>query len=300
VEKDDMVVIDFKGTVDGEPFEGGSANDYSIVVGSNTFLAEFEDGLVGMKSGDTKNIEVQFPDNYVPELAGKKANFEVTVKEVKQKVVPELNDEFAKDVDENCETLEDLRKVIKDDLEEEAEQIAKEQLYDKIIEKLVEENPFDVPETIVSEQAGRLADQAFQQYRYMYGVNPEQIGLNKEQMKEEFKERAELQVKSAIILNKLAEIEEISVSDEEIEEKIKELAGKLKKDVEEYKKELEQQGGKEGLRNNILTDKIFDFLGEHNEITVKEVDPDEIAAKEQENAQEAAGEEKTDNPGDEK
>ncbi len=296
VEKGDMVVIDFKGTIDGEPFEGGSASDYSIVVGSNTFLTEFEDGLVGMKSGDTKNIEVQFPDNYSSDLAGKMANFEVTVKEVKQKVVPELNDEFAKDVDENCETLDDLRKIIKEDLEKEVEQIAKEQLYDKIIGKLIEENPFDVPETIIDEQAGRLADQAFQQYMHMYGVNPEQLGLTKGQMKEDFRERAELQVKSAIILNKLAEIGEISVSDEDLEEKIKEIAGILKKDVEEYKKELERQGGKEGLRNNILTDKIFDFLSEHNEIIVKEIDPDEVAAKEK---QSDSNEEKKDNFGDE-
>lgn len=296
VEKGDMVVIDFNGTIDGEPFEGGSASDYSIVVGSNTFLVEFEDGLVGMKAGDTKNIEVRFPDNYSSDLAGKMANFAVTVKEVKQKIVPELNDEFAKDVDDNCETLDDLRKIIKEDLEKEVEQIAKEQLYDKIIEKLIEENPFDVPETIIGEQAGRLADQAFQQYMHMYGVNPEQLGLTKEQMKEDFRERAELQVKSAIVLNKLAEIGEISVSDEELEEKIKEIAGKLKRDVEEYKKDLGRQGGKEGLRNNILTDKIFDFLSEHNEIIVKEIDPDEVAAKE---TQSDSNEEKKDNLGDE-
>jgi len=279
VEKDDMVVIDFVGTIDGEKFEGGSANDYSIVVGSGTFLEDFEEGLVGMKPGETKNIEVTFPENYAKDLAGKDANFEVTVKEVKQKDVPELNDDFAKDVDENCETLDDLKKLVREDLEKEAKQMAKDRMYDKIIEKLIEENPFEVPDTIVDEQAGRLADQTLQQYMYMYGVNPEQLGLNKDNIKGEFKGRAATQVKSAIILNKLAELNNIEVSEEEIESKIEELAEEMKKDVEEYKKEIEQQGGKESLSNNIMTDKIFGFLGEHNEITEKYVDPDELAEK---------------------
>ncbi|WP_273264541.1 trigger factor [Flexistipes sinusarabici] len=289
VEKDDMVVIDFVGTIDGEKFEGGSANDYSIVVGSNTFLEDFEDGLIGMKPGETKNIKVTFPENYAKDLAGKEANFEVTLKEVKQKDVPELNDDFAKDIDENCETLDDLKKLVREDLEKEAAQMAKDRLYDKIIEKLIEENPFEVPETIVDEQAGRLADQTLQQYMYMYGVNPEQLGLNKDNIKDEFKARAATQVKSAIILNKLAEMHSIEVSEEEMENKIKELAEEMKKDVEEYKKEIEQQGGKESLKNNIMTDKIFDFLGEHNEIAEKYVDPDELAEKQK--AEEAAEQE---------
>ncbi|KAA0258635.1 trigger factor [Deferribacter autotrophicus] len=276
VQDGDMVVIDFEGFIDGEPFDGGSAKDYSFVVGSKTLLEEFEKGIIGHKKGDEFEVEVTFPEDYFEKsLAGKKAVFKISVKEVKRKVEPELNDDFAKDVDEECETLEDLKAKVRKDLEEETEQIAKENLYDKIIEKLIEENPFDVPDTLVRDQAERLATQTLQQYQYMYGVNPDQLGLNKDKLIEEYWNLAEKQIKSALILNKIAEKEKIEVTDEEVDKKIEELANKLKRNVDEYKKELERFGGINNLKNNILTDKIFEFLFSKNKIEEKIITKEE-------------------------
>ncbi|MGA1846170.1 trigger factor [Deferribacter abyssi] len=276
VQDGDMVVIDFEGFIDEEPFEGGNAKDYSFIIGSKTLLEEFEKGIIGHKKGDEFEIEVTFPENYFEKsLAGKKAVFKINIKEVKKKIEPELNDDFAKDVDEECNTIEDLRVKVRRDLEEEVEQIAKENLYDKVIEKLIEENPFDVPDTLIKEQAERLATQTMQQYQYMYGVNPDQLGLNKEKLVEEYWNLAEKQIKSALILNKIAEKEKIEVTDEEVDKKIEELASKLKKNVDEYKKELERFGGINNLKNNILTDKIFDFIFSKNKIEEKIVTKEE-------------------------
>jgi len=288
VENGDMVVIDFEGFVDGEPFEGGSAKDYSFVVGSNTLLKDFENGLLGHKSGEEFEIEVKFPDDYYEKnLAGKTATFKINLKEVKKRVEPELDDDFAKDVDEECETLEDLKNKIRKELEEEVQQIAKENLYEQIIEKLLEVNKFDVPDTLVREQAERLATQTMQQYQYMYGVNAEQLGFDKEKLVEHYWNLAEKQVKSGLILNKIAEKENIDVTQEELDKKIEELANKLKKNVDEYKKELEAYGGINNIKNNLLTDKIFDFIISKNKLEEKIVTKEERAKRKKEEEEKA-------------
>jgi len=273
VAEGDMAIIDFVGKVDGVEFPGGSATDQSIVVGSNTFLKDFEDGVLGMKKGETKSVEVKFPDNYHEKsLAGKVAVFDITVKEVKRKSVPELNDDFAKDVDEDCETLEDLRKKVEEDLKYEVDMIAKEKLYDEILKKLTDENPFEIPQTMIDDQALRLADQTLQQYQYMYGVSPEVLGLNRDHVAETMKERAEFQIKGALILNKIAELESIKVEESDVDEKIKEVAAKMKRDFEEYKKELTDRKVIGNIENNVLTEKIFDFLQKENKVEEKIVD----------------------------
>lgn len=273
IQNGDMAVIDFVGKVDGEVFAGGSATDQSIVVGSNTFLKDFEDGVIGMKKGETKAVDVQFPDNYHEKsLAGKVATFDITVKEVKKKSVPEINDDFAKDVDEDCETLEDLKKKVEEDLKQEVDMIAKEKLYDDILKKLIEENPFEIPESMVEEQAYRLADQTLQQYQYMYGVSPEALGLDRKSVAESMKDRAEFQIKGALILNKIAETESIKVEEADVDAKIREVAEKMKKDFEEYKKELVGRKVLSNVENNVLTEKIFDFLIKENKVEEKIVD----------------------------
>lgn len=269
----DMAVIDFVGKIDGVEFPGGSATDQSIVVGSNTFLKDFEDGVLGMKKGEIKSVEVKFPENYHEKsLAGKTAIFDITVKEVKRKSVPELNDDFAKDVDEDCETLEDLRKKVEEDLKYEVDMIAKEKLYDDILKKLIDENPFEIPQSMIDDQAFRLANQTLQQYQYMYGVSPEVLGLNLEKVADTMKERAEFQIKGALILNKIAELESIKVEQADIDEKIKEVAVKMKKDFEEYKKELAERKVIGNIENNVLTEKIFNFLQKENKVEERIVD----------------------------
>ncbi len=280
LQEGDMAVFDFEGRIDGELFEGGSAKGHQLIIGTKTFIEGFEDGMIGMKAGETRDIEVTFPENYhEPKYAGKKAFFTVTLQEIKKKNVPELNDDFAKDVDENCETLEDLKKKLRDDLTEELNFMAKERLFDKMLNKFIEENPFDVPEAMIMDQAHRLADQTLKQYQYMYGLTPEQMGMSVEKVAESMKDRAEIQVKSALILNKIAEKEKIEVTDEDVDAKIKEYAEKMKRDFEDYKKELEQQNAIANVRNNALTDKIFDFLTENNKINEVYLTKEEMEEK---------------------
>jgi trigger factor len=271
VKEGDMVSMDFEGRINGELFEGGSAKGQTIVIGSNTFIPGFEEGMVGMKAGETKDIEVAFPEDYHEKsFAGKKAVFTVTVNEIKNKKVPELNDDFAKDVDEDCETLDDLKNKLRKDLETELNFKADELLFDDILIKIIEENPFELPESMVKDHALRLAEQTLQQYQYMYGMTAEQLGMSKEKLAESMMDRAEMQVKSALILNKIGETEKIEVSDEEVDEKIKEYAEKMKRSFDDYKKEIQQHNGMESIKNNVVTEKLFKLLKEKN--TVKEVE----------------------------
>ncbi len=280
LQEGDMAVMDFEGRIDGELFEGGSAKGHQIVIGTNTFIEGFEDGMIGMKAGEVRDIKVTFPENYhEPKYAGKDAVFTVTLQEIKKKNVPELNDDFAKDVDEDCKTLEDLKQKLKDDLTEELNFMAKERLFDKILNKLIEENPFDIPEPMIMDQAYRLAEQTLKQYQYMYGLPPEQMGLSVEKVAETMKDRAKTQIKSALILNKIADIEKIKVSKKDVDNKIKEYTKKMKKEFEEYKKELEQQNSISNIKNNVLTDKIYDFLTENNKINEKYLTREEMEAK---------------------
>jgi trigger factor len=241
-----------------------------------------------MKKGETKAVEVVFPENYHEKsLSGKKAVFDITVKEIKKEVVPELDDDFAKTVDEDCETLSDLKKKIEEDLKRRAELVSKDKLYDSIIKRLIDENPFTLPESMVDEQANRLADQALKHYQYMYGISPDKLGLKREDVAKTMREKAIFQIKAALILNKIGEMEEIKVTEEDIDEKIKEYAEKLNKDFDEYKKELISNKQIKNLEDNILTEKIFLRLIELNKVETKVVEKknEEAAAMANDNSE---------------
>lgn len=296
VQDGDMTVIDFEGRIDGELFDGGSAKGHQIVVGTNTFIAGFEEQMIGMKAGEVKDIEVTFPETYHEKsFAGKPAVFTVTLHDIKHKSVPALDDDFAKDVDEDCETLADLKAKLSEDLAEELRFMAKERLFDKMLNKIIEENAFEIPGTMVVDQAGRLADQTLQQYQQMYGMSPEQLGLSKEKVMPEMMDRASVQVKSALILNKIADIEEVVVSDAEVDEKIKEYAEKMKRSFDDYKAEIEKFNGMANVQNNVLTDKLYNYLVENNDVTEVVMTREELEAKfqaEQEKQAEDTKEEK--------
>lgn len=282
VEDGDMVIIDFVGTIDGVEFPGGSAKGSSIVVGSKTFLTDFEDGVIGMKSGETKTVPVKFPEDYHADtLAGQTAEFAITVNEVKKSKLPSLDDDFAKEVSEDCETFEEFKKQVLDDLKNESVAISKEKLYDSIIDKLIAENPFELPDTMIKEQALRLADQTIQHYQYMYGIPAEKLGMNRDTIAESMKDKAVVQLKGALILNKVAEKESIKVEEVDIESKIKEVAEKLKKDFEEYKKELTEKKAMQNIENSIFSEKILQYLVSANKVETKYVDKQDIKTEEQ-------------------
>jgi trigger factor len=291
VEDGDMTVIDFEGRKDGEVIPSATAKDYSLEIGSKSFIEGFEAQLIGMKTGEEKDIEVTFPAEYhEPSLAGQPVVFGIKMKEIKAKVLPALDDEFAKDVDEKFDTFAMLKETIRIELEENSERQASDKLLNDIIEKIIAENSFDVPSAMVQEQAERLAQQTLQQYA-SYGMDPARFGITKEKIMEQHLPAAEKQVKGALIINHLTEKHALLVTDEDIQAAIEKYAAMSRMTADEYRAEVEKHNGMPGLRNSINTDKVTAFLAEKNNVTLKETTKEEIEARlkaEQEKAEEPA------------
>ena len=283
VQKGDVAVIDFEGKKDGVAFEGGSAKGFSLNIGSGHFIPGFEDGVVGMKKGETKDLNLTFPKEYnSAELAGKDVVFTVTVHEIKEKVKPEINDDFARDIDPNSKGLDDLKGKLKKGLQTEADKATQLEAFGQILEQIVKENPFEVPYSFVKEQSDRLAFNAMNQF-YQMGLNPEQVGISFEMMAQRYLAQAKEQVKQAIVINEVAKLEKIAVEDEDINNFLSFHAELQGRTVEEIKKELEAQMQMEAVRNDILGDKVYKFLAgvnkaEESKMTKKEYEASKAAA----------------------
>lgn len=159
VAEGDTAVMDFEGSMNGEIIPNACAKDFSLEIGSGQFVPGFEEQCVGLKKGEKKDIVVTFPENYQePSMAGQPVTFAITINEIKRKSLPELDDEFAKDVNEKYETMAQLKEEIKKDLELEAAELAKDAIYNQMLDKIIDENPFDIPHVMVKEQADRLVD----------------------------------------------------------------------------------------------------------------------------------------------
>jgi trigger factor len=275
----DQALMDFEGSMNGEIIPNACAKDFALEIGSGQFVPGFEEQCVGIKKGETKDIVVTFPEQYQePSMAGQPVTFKITINEVKRKVTPELDDDFAKDVNEKYETLADLRADIKKDLEMEAEEMAKDSVYNSMLDKLIEENPFDVPAVMVREQAERLVDQQLRQYA-MYGIDPAQMGIDKRALVEQSLPIAEKQVKSALIINKVGDVEKINPTDEDVEKSLDEYAEKYGKTKDELKKELEQYGGLQSFQNTVFTNMVYDLLQKENKVVEKVITKAERDAK---------------------
>lgn len=282
VQKGDVAVIDFEGKKDGVAFDGGTAKGFSLNIGSGQFIPGFEDGVVGMKKGETKDLNLTFPKEYnSAELAGKDVVFTVTVHEIKEKVKPEINDDFARDIDPNSKGLDDLKGKLKKGLQTEADKATQLEAFGQILEQIVKENPFEVPYSFVKEQSDRLAFNAMNQF-YQMGLNPEQVGISFEMMAQRYLAQAEEQVKQAIVINEVAKLEKIAVEDEDINNFLSFHAELQGRTVEEIKKELEAQMQMEAVRNDILGDKVYKFLAgvnkaEESKMTKKEYEASKAA-----------------------
>lgn len=228
-ENGDTVVIDFEGKVDGVAFDGGKGENYSLELGSNTFIPGFEEQLVGHKAGETVEVKVTFPEEYHAEdLKGKDAVFETTIHEVKTKELPELDDEFAKDVDEEVDTLVELKAKTRERLETQKQNAAKEAIQDEVIDKAVENAEIgEIPEAMIEEDVHRQMDQ------YLAGLQQQGIsadmyykitGSSEEDLHKQFEEGATKRVKTNLVLEAIVAAEDIKASEEEINEEIKTLA----------------------------------------------------------------------------
>ena len=262
----DTAVIDFKGYVDDVAFEGGEGKDYSLEIGSGTFIDNFEEQLIGAKAGDKVEVNVTFPENYgSEELNGKPAKFDVTVKEIKVKEVPALDDEFAKEVSE-FETLEALKEDTTKKLEEANTARAEREYEEAILRAVVENAKMDIPAVMVEQEIDRMVQNLAQRLQYQ-GLTLEQYfqftGTDAEKMREYMKENAETKVKTELVLEALQKAEKMEVLDEELKEKASEVA-KLYGANDEKMVELLLQNQREALVADVMTSKVINFLKENN------------------------------------
>ena len=260
-ENGDTVNINYKGLKDGVAFDGGTAENHDLVLGSGSFIPGFEDQLVGVKAGDEKALNLTFPEDYhSEELAGAAVVFEVKVNEVKKKVLPEVNDDFAKDLNwPDVESLDDLKKTIRERLETSRKNTAENEAANKLMEQLVEMTEVEVPEIMIENEVEAQIQQFAQQVQGA-GLSLSQYmkfaGLTVDSLKESYRENAEKGVKSRLALKQIAKLENLTVSDEEAEkelEKLAEMYGMKLDDVKQYIP-VEQ------MKGDMKTEKALNFL----------------------------------------
>lgn len=263
IENGDIALIDYKGYIDGQTFAGGIEDNYALEVGSGSFIQGFEEQLVGAKPGDTVDVEVTFPEDYREStLAGKPALFKVTVKEVKRKEYAPLDDEFAKDVSE-FETLEELKADIKEKLSARMEKEAIENMKEEIIKKVVDDSKLEVPELMVTRRVdshmARL-EERLQEQGYSLEDYYEAAGTSEAEVRAKYREQAIQSVKTDLVLEEIAEIENIEVKDEEIIEEIQNLAKEYNENIEALEKSLRSRDSIEALAYGIMIDKTIKLL----------------------------------------
>ncbi len=262
----DQVTIDFEGFVDGEAFEGGKGADYPLTLGSHSFIDNFEEQIVGHKSGDDFEVNVTFPDEYnVKELAGKPAVFKVSVKEIKKKEYPEVDDDFAQDVSE-FDTLEEYKADIKKTLEDKKIQDAKAQKEDNVIEAIVKDAKMDIPEKMIDAQASQMLEE-FAQNIQMQGISMDQYlqytGTTMDQMNEQMKPQAKKRIESSLVLEAVAKAENIEVSDEELDKELDDMAEKYNMKREDIDGILPEDE-KENIRKDLMSKKAAKFVVEES------------------------------------
>ncbi len=263
VENGDTVVIDFEGFADGVPFDGGKAEKYSLEIGSGSFIPGFEEQLVGLAKGEEKDIDVTFPENYhSEELKGKPVVFKIKLHDIKRKNLPELDDEFAKDVSE-FDTLEEYKQDIAKRIAERKEQSGKRDLENAVVEKVSAAAEVEIPEAMIRDEVERMLGD-FENRLKMQGMNLEMYfqfsGQDEEALKEQMKSDAEKRVLQSLVLEAVAQAEGIEASDEELEEELSNLAKQYQREVDELRAILTANGNLESLKSDLITRKTVQYL----------------------------------------
>ena len=257
--KNDIAVIDFEGFVDGVAFDGGKGENYELTLGSGQFIPGFEEQIIGHKTGDEFDVNVTFPTEYTPELAGKEAVFKVVLHEIKMKELPALDDDFAKDVDDEVDTLAELKKKIKAELSDKKKEDVEKDFESAVLEKVVDLVEGEIPEVMydnkleddVKDYENRLAQQGIPLDTYL-----QYMGMDRDKFKESMRDNAVKQVKLQLAVEKIAELEKIEATDEEAEAQLKEMADMYQLDVEQVKKWVNI----EDVKKDVVGKKTVDFL----------------------------------------
>lgn len=265
LESGDTAVIDYEGFDNGVAFEGGKGENYSLVIGSNTFIPGFEDQLIGKKAGEEVEVNVTFPEKYhAPNLAGKPVVFNVKVNDVKVKEIAEINDEFAKDVSE-FETLKELKDSIRTKLEEQAKKSVEDKMKNDIIFKICDNTEVEIPSAMVEHQLDNLIMQFNYQLQYQ-GLNLKQLldmsGKTIDDLKDERREDAKKGVKMTLVLEKIAEVENVQISDEEFDAEISKMASMYNIESDKLKNTLREEEI-EGIKEELKIRKVVDLLVEN-------------------------------------
>ena len=261
----DIVTIDFEGSVDGVPFDGGQATEYPLTLGSNTFIPGFEEQLVGAKVGDDVDVKVTFPEEYqAKELAGKEAIFKCAVKKIEAKELPELDDDFAKDVSE-FDTLAEYKEHVKTNLEDKKANEAKRAKEDAAVDKVIENAQMDIPEAMIETQTRQMLDD-FARRMQSQGLSMEQYmqfsGMTIDGLKEQVRPEAETRIKSSLVLEQIAKEENIEVSEDEINAEVEKMAAQYGMEADKLKEYL-GEAEKESIKRDLSVTKAVDLIMEN-------------------------------------
>ncbi len=266
----DMVILDFKGTLpSGEAIRDGEKENFSLVIGSNSLIPGFEDSMVGLKKGEEKDFVVTFPETYFEkEYAGVDAKFHVNIKEIKEKELPEINDDFAKDLGD-YENLDALKAFVKENLAKEKERSSASNLREQIITALLDTHKFDVPSAMTNKQLDYMVQEAKQRYQQQ-GADEAFLTTIEKDMRENSRDLASNIVRRELILGRIIEAEELIADDSDIEAKYNDIAASLARSVDEVKKYYKSIKAEQYLKEEVLTQKLFDKF-------ISEADIEEVA-----------------------
>lgn len=274
-EDDDLVTIDFDGYVDGKAFEGGKGEGYELTLGSGQFIPGFEDQIKGHKAGDEFDVNVKFPDDYTEELAGKDATFKVVLHNIKEKQLPEFDDDFVTEVSE-YDTTDELKQHTKEDLQKEKDEAADQEVESQLFEELAKCVKSEIPQVMFEHQI----DDSINEFGYQIqsqGLDLQTYlnytGMKEEDLRESFRSRSEDQVKCRLALEKIAKLENVEVTKEDLDQQYKDLAEQYGMEEESVRKILSE----DDIAKDVKTKKALDIVKENAEIT--EVTPDQLAAE---------------------
>ena len=265
VKDGDDTVIDFEGFVDGVAFEGGKGENYSLTIGSGAFIPGFEEQLVGAEIGKEVEVNVTFPEEYhAEELAGKPATFKCTVKEIKEKELPELNDEFASEVSE-FDTMDEYKADVKQSLQDKKILDAKSKKEDEAIEAIIKDSEMDIPEAMLMTQQRQMVDD-FARRLQMQGLSLEQYmqftGMTLDKMLEQLRPAAEKRIQSRLVLEAIADAEKFEVTEEEFEAELKKMADSYQMELDKMK-EMMDDNEKKQIKKDLVVQKAVDYVVEH-------------------------------------
>ena len=271
-EKGDTVVFDFKGYVDGKEFEGGSADNYSLVLGSNQFIPGFEDQLVGVTSETKKDVLVTFPEQYVKDLAGKDAKFVCMIHEIKTKQKPELNDEFVSTLNlNNVKTVEEFKEYEKNVVQQRLDNAAKQEQFNKILAQIISNAKVEIADKVLEQEAEQIKKDDIAQIE-QNGLTFEQykeiIGKNDDELHEIYLSHAKQRLTQYLVFNKIGEVENLIVSRKELDDYFNQLASNYNMNVEDVKKMY--KGNESRIMNSLLENKIVRFITANNTEEMKE------------------------------